>query len=62
MTTNDKAAQIDAALKQLSHEIAGDKVAYSHEVAFPAIAAIYDFIKNAPDASKARLYDILKAA
>lgn len=56
----NKAAQIDAALKQLSHEIAGDRVTYDTLTAIIAIGAIDRFIIDAPTASKKRLFDILK--
>jgi hypothetical protein len=55
-----KAAQIDAALKQLAHEIAGDTETYDTPTAIIAIGAIDRFILDAFPQSKERLFDILK--
>lgn len=55
-----KAAQMDAALKQLAQEIAGDAETYDTLTAILAIGAIDRFVAEAPAQSKVRLFDILK--
>jgi hypothetical protein len=64
MTTNKehtmKAAQIDAALKQLAYEIAEDRATYDTLTAVLVMHVIDRFIIDAPTASKERLFDILK--
>jgi hypothetical protein len=56
----NKAAQIDAALKQLAYEIAEDTATYDTPTAVLAMNAIDRFVSEAPTASKERLFDILK--
>jgi hypothetical protein len=64
MTTNKehtmKAAQIDAALKQLAYEIAEDRATYDTLTAVLVMHVIDRFIIDAPTTSKERLFDILK--
>lgn len=55
-----KTAQIDAALKQLAYEIAGDTATYDTPTALLALNAIDRFVAEAPAESKERLFDILK--
>ena len=55
-----KAAQIDAALKQLAYEIAEDTATYDTLTAALVMHVIDRFIIDAPTESKERLFDILK--
>lgn len=55
-----KAAQIDAAFKQLAYEIAGDTATYDTLTAVLVMHVIDRFIIDAPAESKERLFDILK--
>jgi hypothetical protein len=55
-----KAAQIDAAFKQLAYEIAGDTATYDTLTAVLTMNVIDRFINDAPTESKERLFDILK--
>lgn len=55
-----RAAQIDAALKQLAYEIAEDTATYDAATALLAMNAIDRFVAEAPVESKERLFDILK--
>ena len=59
-TTMTKAAQIDAALKQLAYEIAEDRATYDTLTAVLVMHVIDRFIIDAPAESKERLFDILK--
>lgn len=61
LNINDsKAAQIDAAFKQLAYEIAGDTATYDTLTAVLVMNVIDRFIIDAPAESKERLFDILK--
>ena len=55
-----KAAQIDAAFKQLAYEIAEDTATYDTLTAALVMHVIDRFIIDAPTESKERLFDILK--
>jgi hypothetical protein len=55
-----KAAQIDAALKQLAYEIAEDRATYDTPTAVLVMNVIDRFVRDAPTESKERLFDILK--
>lgn len=55
-----KAAQIDAALKQLAYEIAEDTATYDTPTAVLVMNVIDRFVSTAPTESKERLFDILK--
>ena len=61
MDTERKAALVEDALDQLAAEIAGDEQ-YDTPTAIVAISGTDRFIREAPAASKARLFDIIKEA
>lgn len=59
MTASEKAKKVDLALRRLAGDIIDDREGINDDDANTAYEAIENFIRTAPNSSKARFFDIL---